>query len=366
KGDNTDLGNWRPLTMLCVDYKLLARVLANRMGTVLPHLVHVDQTSGVAGRSLSQYADDTPLLLDRDACLVRALEIFQNFGPMKLLGVSFETVNSATINWTPRLSAVQKKLFLWKSRCLTFIGKARGLMVWSNLAPRVEQQPWHYHHATKWLRVHPEASDAAVRTNHKVLYCAVKQGAVAPAVVGTPARIWRGIQPRGLENGLKDLNWLCLHKCLPVRDTMYRHGLARFPGWPRATCAGEETVRHVMWDCPVARVVWAKARAAEERLTARTGFCRSVIMGLLGLTVENVRCIQWNQQEKAFDVTLMDLNVFNRVAETCVKEAGPPFCRRCRRVGHRESDCAGGRCRRCGEGGHEAKDCLIPKACNGC
>ncbi|KAJ3591794.1 hypothetical protein NHX12_006926 [Muraenolepis orangiensis] len=206
-----------------------------------------------------------------------------------------------------------------------------------------------------------------------------------------------------------------------------------------------------------------QARTAEERLTARTGFCKGVILGQLGLTVENVRCIQWNQQEKAFDVTLMDINVFNRVAETCEKEAGvsplsdyphpqfgqaqfpgghctyvqpfcdrpsfggflgnlwgggcearrvndtlgfwmgrrqfqvllkadpegalkhppaffniggdrgflfyamqPPFCRRCRRVGHRESDCAGGRCRRCGEGGHEAKDCLNPKACNGC
>ncbi|KAJ3580913.1 hypothetical protein NHX12_017320, partial [Muraenolepis orangiensis] len=109
-----------------------------------------------------------------------------------------------------------------------------------------------------------------------------------------------------------------------------------------------------------------QGRTAEERLTARTGFCKGVILGQLGLTVENVRCIQWNQQEKAFDVTLMDINVFNRVAETCEKEAGPPFFRRCRRVGHRESDCAGGRCRRCGEGGHEAKDCLIPKACNGC
>ncbi|KAJ3592290.1 hypothetical protein NHX12_007418 [Muraenolepis orangiensis] len=65
-----------------------------------------------------------------------------------------------------------------------------------------------------------------------------------------------------------------------------------------------------------------QARAAEERLTARSFFCRGVIMGQLGLTVENVRCIQWNQQEKAFDVTLMDLNIFNRVAETCVKEAG--------------------------------------------
>lgn len=52
KGDHTDLGNWRPLTMLCADYKLLAKVLADRLGTALPHVVHVDQTCGVAGRSV--------------------------------------------------------------------------------------------------------------------------------------------------------------------------------------------------------------------------------------------------------------------------------------------------------------------------
>ncbi len=521
KGDPTDLGNWRPLTMLCVDYKLLAKVLADRLGTALPHVVHVDQTCGVAGRSvrwnlqlirdavawaedrhlplmvvgldqakafdrvhwgfmfrvldrlgfsrvflgwlrtlykgvgsmvsvnghlgdvfrlhsgvrqgcplsplpyilymeplaaairadpgvkgflvpgsgglrvkLSQYADDTTLLLDSDACLIRSLEIFQDFGrvagaklncakssvkffgrwkertdapgglslctgPLKLLGVSFGTAHSATANWTRRLLAVQKKLTLWKSRCLTFIGKvlvlkvdvlpslvylayiyplpvgmrrplmrhvfgflwggryeyvaracmlagieaggrdvphlplkldcifvsflcrelsapvvhpsgyflrlffayqARQLMVWSNLAPRAEQQPWHFHHAARWLRVHPEASATVLRVNHKALYKEVVKGVAAPPVVGIPTRIWRGIQPRGLDNGLKDLNWLCLHKGLPVRQIMYRHGLAKSPVCPRATCSGEETIRHVMWDCPFAGVVWGKAQ----------------------------------------------------------------------------------------------------------
>ena len=519
KGDGTDLGNWRPLTMLCVDYKLLAKVLADRLGTALPHVVHVDQTCGVAGRSvrwnlqlirdavawaedrhlpfmvvgldqakafdrvhwgfmfrvlerlgfnkgfvgwlrtlytgvgstvavnghlgevfrlhsgvrqgcplspllyilyieplaaairadpgvkgflvpgsrglrvkLSQYADDTTLLLDSDESLIRSLEIFQDFGRvsgarlnhakssvkffgrwkertdvpgglslctghLKILGVSFEAANSASINWTRRITAVQKRLALWKSRCLTFIGKvlvlkvdilpsllylayiyplpvsmrrplmrlvfhfiwggryeyvartrmlagieaggrdvphlplkldcifvsslcrelsfpiehpsgyflrlyfayqARGLIVWNNLAPRVEQQPWHYNHAARWLQAHPEASNREIKIDHRALYREVSKGVVAPPVVGTPKEIWRGIQPGGLDNELKDINWLCLHKCLPVRETMYRHGLARSPVCPRPTCPGEETVRHVMWDCPIAKIVWGK------------------------------------------------------------------------------------------------------------
>ena len=522
KGDHADLGNWRPLTMLCVDYKLLAKVLADRLGTALPHVVHVDQTCGVVGRSvrwnlqlirdavawaedrhlplmvvgldqakafdrvhwgfmfrvlgrlgfsqvflgwlkvlytgvrsmvsvnghlgdsfslhagvrqgcplspllyilymeplaaairadpgvkgflvpgsgglrvkLSQYADDTTLLLDNDACLIRSLEIFQSFGkvagaelnctkssvkffgrwkertevpgglplcegPLKVLGVSFETAHSATANWTKRFVAVQKKLNLWRSRSLTLIGKvlvlkadvlpslvylayiyplpvsmrrpfmrlvftflwggryeyvararmmaeieaggrdvphlplkldcifvsflfrelsapvahpsghflrlffsyqARQMLVWNNLAPRAEQQPWHYHHAARWLRAHPEASETDVRLNHRVLYKVVRERVIAPAVVGTPKSVWKGIQLKGLDNRLKDLNWLCLHKSLPVRDVMYRHGLAKSPLCPRVGCVGEETIRHVMWDCPFARVVWGRARA---------------------------------------------------------------------------------------------------------
>lgn len=44
-------------------------------------------------------------------------------------------------------------------------------------------------------------------------------------------------------------------------------------------------------------------------------------MGQLHLKVEDVYCIQWNQQEKAFDVTLRNVDVYRRVAEVCRKEA---------------------------------------------
>ena len=283
KGEPTDLVNWRPLSMLCVDYKLLARVLAGRLREVMPLVVHADQTCGVAGRSarlnlqlirdltawaedrglmvvgldqakvfdrvqwgflfqllgrlgfgqrlvgwlrtlysgavsvvglnghlgepfrlasgvrqgcplspllyvlymeplaaairadervegglvpgggglrvkLSQYADDTTLLLGSDICLRRALGTFQRFGraagaelnlaksavkffgrwkgreeapaglmlcrgPLKVLGVNFDAAGSATANWNQRLAGVQRKLSLWRARRLTFIGK---------------------------------------------------------------------------------------------------------------------------------------------------------------------------------------------------------------------------------------------------
>ena len=54
KGDRLDLKNWRPVSLLNCDYKILSKVLSTRIGTVLPDIISPDQTSSVAGRSISQ------------------------------------------------------------------------------------------------------------------------------------------------------------------------------------------------------------------------------------------------------------------------------------------------------------------------
>ncbi len=50
KGDRLDTKNWRPISLLCTDYKILAKILTNRLLVVLPSIVHPDQTCGVPGR----------------------------------------------------------------------------------------------------------------------------------------------------------------------------------------------------------------------------------------------------------------------------------------------------------------------------
>lgn len=37
KGERDNLGNYRPITLLCADYKVVARVLVGRLRKVLPH-----------------------------------------------------------------------------------------------------------------------------------------------------------------------------------------------------------------------------------------------------------------------------------------------------------------------------------------
>ena len=50
--DLLDLHNWRPITLLNIDYKIASKTLAKRIENVLPKLVHPDQTGFMKGRSV--------------------------------------------------------------------------------------------------------------------------------------------------------------------------------------------------------------------------------------------------------------------------------------------------------------------------
>ena len=52
KDDPLLLKNWRPISLLNIDYKTCTKALANRLRAVLPLLVHQDQTCGIPRRSI--------------------------------------------------------------------------------------------------------------------------------------------------------------------------------------------------------------------------------------------------------------------------------------------------------------------------
>lgn len=52
KGDLTFLKNWRPVAILCTEYKIVSKVLANRLNNVLYEVVHKDQSYCVKNRSI--------------------------------------------------------------------------------------------------------------------------------------------------------------------------------------------------------------------------------------------------------------------------------------------------------------------------
>ncbi|CAM2106408.1 unnamed protein product [Caretta caretta] len=52
KGDLRDLRNWRPVSLLSTDYKIIAKAISLRLGSVMADVVHPDQTYTVPGRSI--------------------------------------------------------------------------------------------------------------------------------------------------------------------------------------------------------------------------------------------------------------------------------------------------------------------------
>lgn len=50
-GDKQELENWRPITLLNIDYKILAMVLTKRLQNVLADIINEDQVGYLKGRS---------------------------------------------------------------------------------------------------------------------------------------------------------------------------------------------------------------------------------------------------------------------------------------------------------------------------
>ena len=54
KGDILDTANWRPITLLCADYKIAAKALCNRLLVVIASVITPDQSCGIAGRFMGE------------------------------------------------------------------------------------------------------------------------------------------------------------------------------------------------------------------------------------------------------------------------------------------------------------------------
>jgi len=49
-----ELSNWRPLTLLNIDYKILAKAIGQRIESILSSIIHSDQTGFIKGRFIGQ------------------------------------------------------------------------------------------------------------------------------------------------------------------------------------------------------------------------------------------------------------------------------------------------------------------------
>lgn len=69
--DGLRLPNWRPLTLLTVDYKILAKIISNRVAPTLRYLIHPQQSGFVKGRYIAENILDLTTAVEH--CLVNSI-----------------------------------------------------------------------------------------------------------------------------------------------------------------------------------------------------------------------------------------------------------------------------------------------------
>jgi hypothetical protein len=52
KGDRGDLKNWRPISLLNIDYKILSKIMEERVKMCLDKIININQTGGPKGREI--------------------------------------------------------------------------------------------------------------------------------------------------------------------------------------------------------------------------------------------------------------------------------------------------------------------------
>ena len=108
--DLSELTSWRPITLLNVDYKILAKTIAKRIEPFLPKLIHSDQTGFIKDRYIGQNIRLLSDLMEyTDAKKISGIFLFVDFEK------AFDSIEWSFINNTLELFNFGASIRKWFS-----------------------------------------------------------------------------------------------------------------------------------------------------------------------------------------------------------------------------------------------------------
>ncbi|KAK3506380.1 hypothetical protein QTP70_017252, partial [Hemibagrus guttatus] len=131
KGDLTHLKNWRPVSLLCTDIKLLSKALASRLTKVMEQITHQDQSYCVP----VNWAKSEAILVGEWGGGQPSLPggLAWKRGGFKYLGVYLGTNEFLNKNWEGSVEHVKGRLSRWKRLVPKMSYRGRTLVI-NNLA----------------------------------------------------------------------------------------------------------------------------------------------------------------------------------------------------------------------------------------
>ncbi|KAL7852925.1 hypothetical protein SRHO_G00187100 [Serrasalmus rhombeus] len=178
--------------------------------------------------------------------------------PYLFLTSKFVALHIQYATTPPRDNKTEAMAKFWMGSYL----RSLGILTLDLRSPVAFSLPKEYAFIKKFLKEYElEREDVTILTNAKSLVSLVQDweevSPVPGLTLGEAKQVWKNAAHPALQNRLKDMAWMAAHEVLPVRAVMHSRGMAKNPTCPQPGCGQPETVRHVLWECSVARDLWA-------------------------------------------------------------------------------------------------------------
>ncbi|TWW54493.1 Transposon TX1 uncharacterized 149 kDa protein ORF 2 [Takifugu flavidus] len=172
KGNLQDIKNWRPVSLLCSDYKILSKALANRLREAMEHVIHRDQTYCVPAdqekafdrvehsflwRTMERFGFNAGLI-----AMIKVLRLDRKRNGLRYLGVYLGCQEMEAKNWDDIVEKVQSKMvdffwdrLHWVPQSVLFLPREEGGQGLIHLASRVATWSFVQTNSLHWLLKEP-------------------------------------------------------------------------------------------------------------------------------------------------------------------------------------------------------------------